>query len=105
MRWRSTKDLGYATTHPFELKNTRGGTVYHMIFATDSEAGTRIMADLYAKTAKLVPAMRQEARDRAKGQGTLDLGDVAFDAAGSDSNHRGSRRLRALHEVAIQICS
>ena len=53
-----------------------------MIFATDNEAGERIMTDLYAKTAKLVPAMQQEARDRAKGQGTLDLGDVAFNAPG-----------------------
>src|ERR1700684_254135 len=82
MRWRLTNDLRYAKTHPFELKNTRGGTVYHMIFATDNEAGERIMTDLYAKTAKLVPAMQQEARDRAKGQGTLDLGDIEFDAPG-----------------------
>jgi three-Cys-motif partner protein len=82
MRWRLTNDLGYAKTHPFELKNTRGGTVYHMIFATDNEAGERIMTDLYAKTAKLVPAMQQQARDRAKGQGTLDLGDTTFTAPG-----------------------
>jgi three-Cys-motif partner protein len=78
MRWRLTNDLGYAKTHPFELKNTRGGTIYHMVFATDNDAGDRIMSDLYAKTAKLAPAMQQEARDRAKGQATLDLGDVAY---------------------------
>jgi hypothetical protein len=78
MRWRLSNDLGYAKTHPFELKNTRGGTIYHMVFATDNDAGDRIMSDLYAKTAKLAPAMQQEARDRAKGQVTLDLGDVAY---------------------------
>lgn len=82
LRWRLGNDLGYAKTHAFELKNTRGGTVYHMVFATDNKAGDQIMADLYAKTAKLAPAMQQEARDRAKGQGSFDLGDVEFDVAG-----------------------
>lgn len=82
MRWRITNDLGYAKTHPFELKNTQDRTIYHMIFATDNEAGERIMTDLYGKTAKLVPEMRQQARDRAKGQATLDLGEVEFNAPG-----------------------
>lgn len=78
MRWRLTHDLGYAKTHPFELKNTRGGTIYHMIFATDNAAGDRIMADLYTAAAKKIPAMRQEARDRQSGQGTLDFGDIEY---------------------------
>lgn len=80
LRWRLSNSLGYAKTHPFELKNTQGGPVYHMVFATDNQAGDKIMADLYAKTAKLAPAMQQEARDRAKGQGSFDLGDVEFNA-------------------------
>ena len=73
MRWRLTHDLGYAKTHPFELKNTRGGTVYHMIFATDNAAGDRIMSDLYASAARSIPAMRQEARDRQRGQSALPI--------------------------------
>lgn len=81
MRWRLTKDLGYAKTHAFELKNTQGGTIYHMVFATDNEAGDQIMSDLYAKTARAIPAMQQEARDRKRGQGSFDLGDVDFVAA------------------------
>jgi three-Cys-motif partner protein len=76
MRWRLTEDLGYAKTHAFELKNTQGGTIYHMVFATDNEAGDHIMSDLYAKTAKAIPAMQREARDRKRGQAALDLGDV-----------------------------
>ena len=40
------------------------------------------MSDLYAKAARLAPAMRQEARDRAKGQATLDLGDVPYASVG-----------------------
>lgn len=74
MRWRLERVLGYRFAHPFELKNTKGSTIYHMIFATDSDAGTRIMGAIYAKAAKSLPAMRQEALDRRTGQQALDLG-------------------------------
>jgi three-Cys-motif partner protein len=74
MRWRLERVLGYRFAHPFELKNTKGSTLYHMIFATDSDAGTRIMAAIYANAAKRLPDMLEEARNRASGQQTLDLG-------------------------------
>jgi hypothetical protein len=45
-----------------------------MIFATDNDAGTRIMAAIYANAAKRLPDMLEEARNRIKGQQTLDLG-------------------------------
>ncbi len=79
MRWRLTEDLGYRRTHALELTNTRGGTLYHMVFATDNDAGDKIMADIYAKRAEQILPMRQEARDRMRGQATLDLG-VTHDA-------------------------
>jgi three-Cys-motif partner protein len=82
MRWRLSRDLGYAKTHPFELKNTRGNTIYHMVFATDNEVGDKIMSGLYAKAARLAPAMQREARDRTKGQASLDLGDVPYAGPG-----------------------
>jgi three-Cys-motif partner protein len=72
LRWRLENELGYASTHPLELKNTRGGTIYHMIFATDNEAGERIMSDLYGRAAGELPDMLREARDRQSGQ--MDLG-------------------------------
>lgn len=75
MRWRLMHDLGYGKTHPFELKNTGGGTIYHMIFATDNAAGDRIMSDLYSSAAQTMPAMQREARDRLRGQAALDLGE------------------------------
>lgn len=74
MRWRLEHTLGYRFAHPFELKNTKGSTLYHMIFATDNDAGTRIMAAIYAHAAKRLPDMLEEARNRIKGQQTLDLG-------------------------------
>ena len=55
MRWRLTEDLGYRRTHALELMNTRGGTIYHMVFATDNDAGDKIMADIYAKAARRSP--------------------------------------------------
>ncbi len=82
MRWRLSEDLGYQRTHALELTNTRGGTLYHMVFATDNDAGDKIMADIYAKRAKQIPQMRQEARDRMRGQATLDLG-ATHDAEGA----------------------
>jgi three-Cys-motif partner protein len=85
MRWRLERVLGYRFAHPFELKNTKGSTLYHMIFATDSDAGTRIMAAIYAKAAKRLPGMLQEARDRASGQQVLDLG---FESTASEVGYR-----------------
>lgn len=55
------KELGYEWTHPLELKNLGGNTVYHMILATDNRAGTKIMSDLYTDAAKRIPKMREEA--------------------------------------------
>lgn len=81
MRWRLVHDLGYAKTHPFELKNTTGGTVYHMIFATDNAAGDKIMADIYTAAAKTIPGMQREARDRQSGQIALAFDDPSFASA------------------------
>ena len=68
MRWRLTHDLGYSWAHSLELKNMVGGTMYHMIFATDNAAGNRIMTSLYARAAREIPDMRRDAIDRQRGQ-------------------------------------
>jgi three-Cys-motif partner protein len=75
MRWRLEKDLGYERTHPLELLTAGGQPLYHMIFASDHPAGTRIMTDLYSAAARRMPAMRKEARDRATGQASFDFGE------------------------------
>ncbi len=76
IRWRIEHVLGYRFAHPFELKNTGGVPLYHMIFATDHDAGTQIMSHIYSNAAKRLPAMLEEARNRAVGQQTLDVGDA-----------------------------
>lgn len=61
MRWRLVNDLGYQRTHILEFRNSRGGPLYHMVFATDHEAGDRIMANLYATAANRNQDMAQDA--------------------------------------------
>ncbi len=75
MRWRLERALQYRTAHAFELKNSKA-PLYHMIFATDNEVGTKIMSSIYSNAASQLPEMRQEAKDRAMGQGAFDLGDA-----------------------------
>ena len=64
MRWRLERELGYRWTHPLEVVNERGNPIYYMIFATDHQAGTRIMTSLYRRASEEFPAMRKEALRR-----------------------------------------
>jgi three-Cys-motif partner protein len=66
MRWRLENELGYEWTHPLEVKNLRGGPLYHMILATDNKAGTKIISDLYTRAANRLPMMRQEILERVR---------------------------------------
>lgn len=67
MRWRLQHDLGYETTYPLQIENTRGAIIYHMIFATDHPVGRDIMKYLYGVAAKRLPQMRDKVRDDARG--------------------------------------
>lgn len=78
-RWQLEEDLGYRWAHSLEIKNLGGNPLYYMIFATDNEAGNRIMASLYNKAASELPEMRQEALDKVRGQMTLALDDVEYE--------------------------
>lgn len=71
MRWRLAEDLAYARTHVLEFKNSRGTSLYHMVFATDHSAGDRIMASLYATAANRNQDMAQDAREHKSGAPTL----------------------------------
>jgi three-Cys-motif partner protein len=65
-RWRIEKVLGYSITHAFEVKNTSGSPLYHLILATDNQAGSKIMSDVYRKAARKHEAMRREALERRR---------------------------------------
>ncbi len=66
MRWRLEKVLGYRRTHALEVKNEQGARLYDMIFATDNEAGDRIMTSLYTRALEDFPAMRRDAISKHK---------------------------------------
>lgn len=63
MRWRLETVLGYRWTHQWEVRNVHG-PLYHMIFATDSEPGHKIMTHLYNQAAAKEPAMLADARQK-----------------------------------------
>lgn len=65
LRWRLQHVLGYTHTLAFDVKNVRG-TLYHLVFATDNDAGFNIMRDLYARAAREHEPMRREARERER---------------------------------------
>ncbi len=66
MRWRLEKVLGYEHTHSLEMFNTGKSSIYHMVFATDNDAGNRIMSSLYNTAANEFPEMLKQARRRKK---------------------------------------
>jgi three-Cys-motif partner protein len=62
MRWRLEQRLGYKWTHQLELRNESNRPIYHLIFATDSEPGHKIMSHLYDRAAEEFPEMAAQAR-------------------------------------------
>ena len=57
MRWRLQHELQYRWTYQLQLHTESNAPLYHLIFATDSEAGAKIMRHLYAQAAVEFPQM------------------------------------------------
>ena len=85
MRWRLEKHLGYKATLTFHVTNTGGSEIFDMIFATDHQAGKKIMTDLYAAARRRQSVLREKARLRRRqdreeehgAQGLFDLVELA----------------------------
>ncbi|NYI47859.1 three-Cys-motif partner protein [Nocardioides aromaticivorans] len=71
LRWQFEKQLGYAHTIRIPMKMANGTDLYDMVFATDHEAGLKIMSYLYQKAAEREPKMKEEALQAQSGQGAL----------------------------------
>ena len=74
--------LGYAHTFAIEVRNTRGVVLYHMVFATSSEAGRRIMQAVMDKAREVLPRLLAEERQRLRehpDSPTLFAGQAEFD--------------------------
>lgn len=82
IRYRLAEDLGYRYTHRIPMRMNNGGfTIYDMVFATDHDAGDRIMRHLYKQAAEREPAMMAEAQrlakmERERKSGKLSLFDI-----------------------------
>ena len=62
MQQRLENELGYKWTHPLKIFNENKGHLYHLIFATDHPAGSKIMKSLYKKANKELPKRQQEVK-------------------------------------------
>jgi three-Cys-motif partner protein len=72
-RWQLEQDLGYRRAHPIVVKDNRDRPIYHLIFATDSDPGDKIMSHLYGEALTSWPQMREQARRRSPGGEQLAL--------------------------------
>ena len=82
-RCRLQRSLGYRRTLTIEMGNVSGAPVYTMVFASDSDAGVRIMSHVYGQALEQSAEYRAEVtsrrdRQRREQRGVLSL----FDAAG-----------------------
>jgi three-Cys-motif partner protein len=64
LRWRLENELGYHSTHLFQVRRQgeSGTPLYDLIFATDNAAGDKIMRDLFTRSTKRFPEMAAAAR-------------------------------------------
>lgn len=73
--------LGYPHTSAIEVRNTKGVVIYHMVFATSSEPGWRIMNAVMGKAREVLPRLLEEERRRRRehpGAPSLFAGREAF---------------------------
>lgn len=81
LRWRLHRTLGYRTTHALRLGNVSDQPMYTMVFATDVEAGGKIMRHVYNHAmVHEIPMLRAHAvgvrsAKREKGKGVARLFD------------------------------
>jgi len=63
MRWRLERKLGYRTTLPLVIRNRQGAGLYTMIFATDHDAGAKIMRSIFEGAEKELARMVARAKE------------------------------------------
>ncbi|MTE13897.1 three-Cys-motif partner protein TcmP [Nocardia aurantiaca] len=78
IRFRLAEHLGYRHTHRIPMRMTNRTTIYDMVFATDHDAGDRIMRHLYKQAAEREPRMMAEARRFARAQKEEKSGQLSF---------------------------
>ena len=74
MRWRLQHDLKYRWTYQLQLHTESNAPLYHLIFATDSEAGAKIMRHLYGQALVQFPQMAAAYRALEAGRAAQEAG-------------------------------
>lgn len=72
-RWKLERELNYSHTFALEIRNDRGVPIYAMVFATDHEAGKRIMLNRYEDAARQAPERRKLVKARREGLQQMEL--------------------------------
>ena len=67
-RYKLENDLGYQKTLTIEMGNERGNPVYVLVFATDHEAGVRIMSSVLEGARQQAASLRAEVGERRRRQ-------------------------------------
>lgn len=67
-RFKLERELGYQKTLTIEMGNERGNPVYVLVFATDHEAGVRIMSSVLENARKQAASLRAEVGDQRRRQ-------------------------------------
>lgn len=96
-RCRLERNLGYQRTLTIEMGNVSGAPVYTMVFASDSDAGIRIMSYVYGQALEQSAGYRAEVisrRDlqRREQKGALSLFDAAGESVAEDPRYFESIR-------------
>ncbi|WP_419926208.1 three-Cys-motif partner protein TcmP [Candidatus Poriferisocius sp.] len=68
--------LGYRQTLSIEMRNERGSPVYVLVFATDHDAGVRIMSSVFEQAREQSAEYRAEIADRRKRQQLDERGEI-----------------------------
>jgi three-Cys-motif partner protein len=75
------EQLGYSHTSAIEVRNTRNVVLYHMVFATEHDAGKNIMKSIQQRARKVLPEMiaREKALRAQRGPSLFEGSDAELD--------------------------
>ena len=96
-RYRLERTLGYRRTLTIEMGNVNGAPIYTMVFASDSDAGVRIMSHVYEQALQQSAEYRAEVmsrrdRQRREQKGALSLFDVIGESVAEEPRYFESIR-------------
>lgn len=65
---RQLEDLGYPTVTAIEVRNTKNVMLYHMVFASQSDVGKKVMGGLFDRAREVLPQMIEAEKERRRSE-------------------------------------